>query len=198
MPYEQLIESVEMCAEDKIRVIKEKATGDAEEIKAEAEKKDEMIKKRYLDAVRKTVESERSKSLGKVNEDIRMQLTRAKDDVFQHAFTEAQKILQSVRGQANYENIFKTLLKEAVTELEGEEILLHIDKKDENLCKKLLSELKLNCGIVTDITCAGGLNVSSKDGRFIIFNTVDSRIERAKVLLKLDVFATLYGGQVGL
>jgi V/A-type H+-transporting ATPase subunit E len=198
MPYEQLIESVEMCAEDKIRVIKEKATGDAEEIKAEAEKKDEMIKKRYLDAVRKTVESERSKSLGKVNEDIRMQLTRAKDEVFQHAFTEAQKILQSVRGQANYENIFKTLLKEAVTELEGEEILLHIDKKDENLCKKLLSELKLNCGIVTDITCAGGLNVSSKDGRFIIFNTVDSRIERAKVLLKLDVFATLYGGQVGL
>ena len=198
MPYEQLIESVEMCAEDKIRVIKEKATGDAEEIKAEAEKKDEMIKKRYLDAVRKTVESERSKSLGKVNEDIRMQLTRAKDDVFQHAFTEAQKILQSVRGQANYENIFKTLLKEAVTELEGEEILLHIDKKDENLCKKLLSELKLNCGIVTDITCAGGLNVSTKDGRFIIFNTVDSRIERAKMLLKLDVFTTLYGGQVGL
>lgn len=198
MPYEQLIESVEMCAEDKIRAIKEKATGDAEDIKAEAKKKDEMIKKRYLDAVRKTVESERSKSLGKVNEDIRMQLTRAKDDVFQHAFTEAQKILQSVRGQANYENIFKTLLKEAVTELEGEEILLHIDKKDENLCKKLLSELKLNCGIVTDITCAGGLNVSTKDGRFIIFNTVDSRIERAKMLLKLDVFTTLYGGQVGL
>jgi V/A-type H+-transporting ATPase subunit E len=187
-----------MCAEDKIRAIKEKATGDAEDIKAEAKKKDEMIKKRYLNAVRKTVESERSKSLGKVNEDIRMQLTRAKDDVFQHAFTEAQKILQSVRGQANYENIFKTLLEEAVTELEGEEILLHIDKKDENLCKKLLFELKLNCGIVTDITCAGGLNVSTKDGRFIIFNTVDSRIERAKVLLKLDVFATLYGGQVGL
>ena len=198
MPYEQLIESVEMCADDKIREIKEKATGDAEDIKAEAKKKDEIIKKRHLDAVRKTVESERSKSLGKVNEDVRMQLTRAKDDVFQHAFTEAQKILSSVRGQANYENIFKTLLKEAVTELEGEEVLLHIDKKDEDLCKKLLSELKLNCVIVTDITCAGGLNVSTKDGRFIIFNTVDSRIERAKVLLKLDVFATLYGGQVGL
>jgi V/A-type H+-transporting ATPase subunit E len=198
MPYEQLIESVEMCAEDKIRAIKEKATSDAGEIKAEAKKKDEMIKKRYLDAVRKTVESERSKSLGKVHEDVRMQLTRAKDDVFQHAFSEAQNILQSVRGQAQYETIFKTLLKEAITELEGEEILLHIDKKDENLCKKVLSELKLNCGIVTDITCAGGLNASTKDGKFIIFNTVDSRIERAKVLLKLDVFATLYGGQVGL
>jgi V/A-type H+-transporting ATPase subunit E len=198
MPYEQLIESVEMCAEDKIREIKEKATSDAGEIKAEAKKKDEMIKKRYLDAVRKTVESERSKSLGKVHEDIRMQLTRAKDDVFQHAFAEAQKILQSVRGQANYETIFKNLLKEAVTELEGEEIFLHIDKRDENLRKKVLSELKLNCEVVTDITCAGGLNASTKDGKFIIFNTVDSRIERAKVLSKLDVFAILYGGRVGL
>ena len=88
------------------------------------------------------------------------------------------------------------MLKEAILELEGEEIQLHIDKRDENLCKKLLSELKLNCEIVTDITCAGGLNASTKDGKFIVFNTIESRFERAKVLLKPEIFATLYGGQV--
>jgi vacuolar-type H+-ATPase subunit E/Vma4 len=55
----------------------------------------------------------------------------------------------------------------------------------------------LNGDIVTDISCAGGLNASTKDGRFVIFNTVESRFERAKVLLKREVYAALYGGTGG-
>ena len=127
-----------------------------------------------------------------------MNLIQAKDGVFNHAFTEAQTILSSLRSQVNYPSVFRELLKETLSELEGQEIQLHIDKRDEMLCKKLLAELKSNCEIVTDITCAGGLNASTKDGKFIIFNTIESRFERAKVLVKLEVFGTLYGGQVGM
>jgi V/A-type H+-transporting ATPase subunit E len=133
-----------------------------------------------------------------MNEINHMQLIRAKDDVYKHAFAEAQKTLISVRSQANYENILRKLLKETILELEGEEILLHIDKQDESLCKKLLKELKLNHEIVTDITSIGGLNASTRDGKFIVFNTIESRLETAKVQLKLEVFAVLYGGQVGM
>jgi V/A-type H+-transporting ATPase subunit E len=198
MPYEQLIESVELCAEDKIRAILDKANQDAENIKTETKGKNEIIKKRYLDAVKKTVDSERRKSIAKINEENHMRLIRAKDNVFKHAFTEAQKILLSVRSQANYENIFRKLLKETLLELEGEGILLHIDKRDENLCKKLLAELTLNHEIVTDLTSIGGLNASTRDGKFIIFNTIESRLERAKVQIKLEIFAMLYGDQVGI
>jgi V/A-type H+-transporting ATPase subunit E len=198
MPYEQLIESVELCAEDKIRAIIDRANQDAENIKTETKGKSEIIKKRYLDAVKKTVDSERRKSIAKINEENHMRLIRAKDNVFKHAFTEAQKILLSVRSQANYENIFRKLLKETLLELEGEGILLHIDKRDENLCKKLLAELTLNHEIVTDLTSIGGLNASTRDGKFIIFNTIESRLERAKVQIKLEIFAMLYGDQVGI
>ena len=198
MPYEQLIESVEKCAEDKIRGVTEKATRDAEEIITEAAKRDEIIKKRHLDTVKKTVDSERRKSLGKINEKTRMQLIQAKEAVFVKAFTEAQKNLLSIRGQPDYEIFFRKILTEAVHELEGEEIQLHINKRDEALCKKLLPELKSNCEIVTDIICAGGLNADTKDGRFIIFNTIESRFERAKVLLKQEVYTTLYGGKGGM
>jgi V/A-type H+-transporting ATPase subunit E len=198
MPYEQLIESVELCAEDKIRAIIDRANQDAENIKSETKGKNEIIKKRYLDAVKKTVDSERRKSIAKINEENHMRLIRAKDNVFKHAFTEAQKILLSVRSQANYENIFRKLLKEILLELEGEGILLHIDKRDENLCKKLLAELTLNHEIVTDLTSIGGLNASTRDGKFIIFNTIESRLERAKVQIKLEIFAMLYGDQVGI
>ena len=114
------------------------------------------------------------------------------------SFAEALKILSSVRGQADYENIFRKMVAETLHELEGEEIQLHIDKRDEALVKKLLPEFKINCEIVTDITCAGGLNAGTKDGRFIVFNTIESRFERAKVLLKREVYATLYGGKGGM
>ena len=197
MPYEQLIESVEKSADDKIRGVTEKATREAEEILSEAAKRDETIKKRHLDTVKKTVDSERRKSLGKIHEKTRMSLIQAKETVFVKAFTEAQKNLSSIRERADYENFFKKLLNETLQELEGEEIQLHVDKRDEVLCKKLLSELKLTCEIVTDITSAGGLNAGTKDGRFIIFNTIESRFERAKVLLKREVYATLYGGKGG-
>ncbi len=198
MPYEQLIESVELCAEDTVREIKDRAIQDAENIKEEARGKDEKIKKKYMDAVKKTADNERRTALAKINEENRMHLIQAKDNVFNHAFTEAQTILSSVRNKANYESIFRELLKETLSELEGQEIQLHIDKRDEILCKKLLTELKSNCEIVADITCTGGLNATTKDGKFIIFNTIESRFERAKVLVKLEVFGTLYGGQVGM
>jgi V/A-type H+-transporting ATPase subunit E len=197
MPYEQLIESVEKCADDKMRGVTEKATRDAVKIISEATKKDEVIKKRHMDTVKKIVDSERRKSLGKIREKNRMQLIQAKEEVFVQAFSEAWNTLSSVRGQAGYENFFRNLLNEAVHELEGEEIQLHIDTRDEALTKKLLPELGLNGDIVTDISCAGGLNASTKDGRFVIFNTVESRFERAKVLLKREVYAALYGGTGG-
>jgi vacuolar-type H+-ATPase subunit E/Vma4 len=117
--------------------------------------------------------------------------------VYKKAFSEANKTLSSARSRADYENNFRKMLQEVVLELEGEEIQLHIDKRDENLCKKLLLELKLNCDVVTDITTLGGLNANTKDGRFIIFNTTDSRFEKAKGLLKPEIFTTLYGGQSG-
>jgi len=197
MPYEQLIESVEVSAEERIMELKEKAHRQSMEIRKEAEEKDETIKRKHLDVAKRAVVVERNKSNAKVKEETRMQLIRAKDEVYQKACFEAKRILSSARGNANYEKIFRNMLKEAVLELKGEEIQLHIDKRDENLCKKLLPELNLNCEIITDLTSAGGLNASTKDQKFIVFNTIESRFEKAKVLLRLELFTALYGGQGG-
>jgi len=195
MSIEQLIESVEVSAEERITELREKAYRQSVEIRNEAEGKDGAIKQKHLDAVKKSVEVERNKSIAKIKDETRMQITRTKDEVYKKAFFEAQKILSSVRARADYENNFRKMLQEVVLELEREDIQLHIDKRDENLCKKVLSELNLHCEVVTDITCAGGLNASTKDGKFIAFNTIESRFEKAKALLKPEIFTMLYGGQ---
>jgi vacuolar-type H+-ATPase subunit E/Vma4 len=197
MPYEQLIESVEVSAGERITELKEKAYRQSMEMQKEAEAKDETIKRKHLDAAKRAVAVERNKSIAKVREETRMQLIRAKDEVFQKACFEAKKILSSARENRNYENSFRKMLKEAVLELEGEKIQLNIDKRDESLCKKMLPELKVNCEIITDLTSAGGLNAGTKDQKFVVFNTIESRFEKAKALLRLDLFAALYGGKGG-
>ena len=197
MSYEQLLESLEVSAEEKIAEYQQKAKTDAMEIRKEAEEEDEPIKKRHLEVVRKALETERTKSIAKIREENRMQLIRVKDAVYQKAFFEAQKILSSGRENKHYESNFREMLKEAVAEIEGEENLLHIDRRDEVLCKKILAELQLNCELVTNLTSAGGLNISTRDGQFIIYNTIESRFEKAKVLLKPEIFAILYGGPGG-
>ncbi len=197
MPYEQLIQSVDECAQDKIRTIKERATRRAGEIHNEAAGKKKRIKQKHEEAARATVETERGRLIAQVKKETRMQLIRAKDEVYQKAFTGANEKLSCLRTEAHYANDFKKMLQETVSALEGESLVLSIDKRDEALCKKLVPELNLNCGIVTDITTAGGMDVSTKDGRFVIKNTIESRLERAKVLIKPEIFATLYGDQGG-
>ena len=193
MPYEQLIQSVDECAEDKVRMIRERATRRAAEIHDEAAVKEKRIKQKHEEAARTAVETERGRSVAQVKKETRMQLIHAKDEVYQKAFTGAKEKLSHLRTEAHYASDFKKMLQEAVSELEGESLILRIDKRDEALCKKLVSELNLNCGIVTDITTDGGLEVSTKDGRFVIKNTIESRLERSKVLIKPEIFATLYG-----
>ena len=198
MPYEELIEAVEVSAQEKISDLKEKTYREATEITKEAESKDEIIRMRYLDAVNKAVEIERNEAIVKIKEETKMQLIRVKDEMYQKAFLKAKATLSSAREKANYDNSFRKMLKEAAAELAGEEIRLHIDKRDENLCKKLLPELNLNCEIITDLTCAGGLNASTKDERFTVFNTIESRLERAKALMRSEIFTILYGDQGGI
>ena len=198
MPYEQLIKSVEMCADEKIADIKGQANRDAVEIVNEAKGKDEKIKKRHMDAAKRAVEMEGGKTFAQIKKDLRMQLIQRRDEVYQKAISEAQNKFSSARDAAHYPKMFKKLLEEVVSELEGEPIELHIDRRDETLCKKILSDLHLKCGIVTDITTAGGLEAATNDGRFVVFNTIESRFARAKVLLKPEIFAILYGGQGGM
>ena len=197
MSYEQLIESVETSGEEKIRELVEKADQEAVKILKEAESKEDSIKKKHLDAAKRSVESEKNRLIATANEEIRLQLTRAKDEMYQAAVSQAMSNLQSVRNHPGYEKIFKEFLQEAYQELSGEKVDIHIDKRDEGICKKLVHELSINGNIVTDITSAGGMNISTQDGRFVVFNTIESRFERAKVLLKPEIFATLFGDSGG-
>jgi vacuolar-type H+-ATPase subunit E/Vma4 len=193
MKFGTLIISMEENAEDRIHEIMKKAHEDAKEIKRTAEAKAETIKKSYFENAEKSVEIERNKLIYDAKAETKMHIIKAKDEVIQRAFIEAKKSLNNFREHSNYKESFKKMIQEALQELEGEKVRLHVDKRDENLCKQILAEMNKNSEVEADLTCAGGLNASTKDEKVIIFNTIESRSDTATELLKFEIFSTLYG-----
>jgi len=51
----------------------------------------------------------------------------------------------------------------------------------------------VQCNIQSDIESIGGLCVSSSDEKITVLNTIESRVERARELLKQEIFGVLYG-----
>jgi V/A-type H+/Na+-transporting ATPase subunit E len=188
-----LLIAMEESTDERINGIIKQAHQDAEEIKRTAEEKAETIKKSYLDSAEKSFESERNKLIYNAKSDIKMDVIKAKDATIQSAFVEAQKNLDDLRDHESYKGRFKSMIQEAMHELGGGKARLHIDGRDENLCKQILDELNENSEIVVDLTSAGGLNVSTRDEKVVVFNTIESRLDRAKEFLERQVFATLYG-----
>jgi V/A-type H+-transporting ATPase subunit E len=193
MTYENLIASMGVSAEKGITEMMQKAHQEAEEIKRNAEAKAEAIKASQCENAKKSAEIERNKLIYNVKAENKMRIIKEKDAVIQRAFFDAKKSLDSFRDHASYKENFKKMLQEAFRELEGEKVNLHIDARDETLCRQVLDELGRNSEIVGDLTSAGGLAVSTKDGKVVVSNTIESRLNNAKELLKREIFSTLFG-----
>ncbi len=193
MTYENLITSMEGSAEEKIKEMMKKAYKEAEETIKHAEVRAEAIKKSYLENVAKSAETETNKLNYNVKVETKMNVIRIKDEMLQKAFLEAKGKLASFREQSTYKDAFKKMIQEAIDELDGKEVRLHVDKRDESLCKQILAEMNKNSEIEADLTCAGGLNASTKDEKVIVSNTIESRLDKATELLKFEIFSTLYG-----
>ena len=192
MAIEDLIKAVEVSGQERISEIMERSKSEADELIREAKEKDQPIRRRLLEDATQTVAIQRNKMLSTAREKSRMEIIKAKNEVFEKIFEEAVQKMGSVRDRPQYREILKALLGEALRDLGSDDVVLHIDKKDEVLMKDILTELKLSNEIVTDLPCAGGLNVYSHDERFIVFNTLESRLKRAKEIYRPEIFSIVF------
>lgn len=193
MPYEDLISAVKASAQERIKEIQDRAQAEAQKIRKDAEERAQSIRSAYLEEAARDVKLERSKLTSKAGAEKRMALARVKDDLFQQVFARAAQQMASARNHPAYRTSYKSMVREAMEELAGEEVRLHIDPRDELLCREILKEMQRNCEVIPDLTTLGGLNATTADERLMVFNTIESRLERAKELMKSETMSALYG-----
>lgn len=193
MTYDTLIKTMEVSAHEKIHDLIAAAQQDAEEITSEANAQAEGIKRNHLDIARKSAAVEKNKKLYAQKEEVKAALIRQKEATYMAAFEEAEKKLKRIRSNPGYPALFEKLLDEALRELEPEELRFHVDKPDEALCTRLIQDRHLKGHVFTDIVTSGGLVVATPDEQIIIFNTIESRLEKAHERLKTEIYSLLYG-----
>ncbi len=193
--YENLMKSMDASAEEKIAELMEKSAGTAAEIRSRARVKAEEIRRLHMDGAAKAVALERNKLTYLANNEAKKHIAGIRHGHYDEAFDKAKERLESFRDSPDYAESLRRMAEEAVEALGEAEAVLHVDSRDEGLCKDIAASLPRHCEVVADIRCAGGLNASSRDGRVVIHNTLESRLAKARHRMRLEIFALLGGGE---
>jgi len=109
-----------------------------------------------------------------------------------NAFEKAKGKIDSVRSSSKYTSMMKRLLEDGLNTVNTAEVVVECNAKDRDAVKKVVSELERNVKVKIKVSeealdVLGGLRVMSKDGSMVYDNTLDSRIERLKPIIRKDI-----------
>jgi V/A-type H+-transporting ATPase subunit E len=146
---------------------------------------------RIIDNAKKQAENLKRQIIGSSRLSARNKQLVLIENAVSNAFIKASEKIESVRNSDKYASMMKKLLEDGLNAVGGD-VVIECNNKDKSTVKKLASEIERSTNVkikVSDeaIDYLGGLRVKSKDGSMVYDNTLDSRIERLKPLIKKDI-----------
>jgi V/A-type H+/Na+-transporting ATPase subunit E len=112
-------------------------------------------------------------------------------------FDKAKERLQSKPDDKSYKELIRKMIEDSISKLESTEISIECNKNDNDLVKKLIQDvsskntkIKLTMS-KKPIDISGGIRASSGDGTMTLDNSMESRIERLKPLIRKEIVQLL-------
>ncbi len=166
-----------------IDVTKSQIIGEYENIILDAEKKAENLKRQVSGS---TKLSARNNEL--------VLLEQAVHDVY----GKAKEKLSSYSEDPNYRNMLFRILEESIPNLGTSDIIIECMKKDADFFKKYIESLSIKFNKKIKVqgnlkNSLGGFKIKSSDGTITLDNTLDTRIERLKPLIRKNIAQILRG-----
>jgi len=169
------------------------ARAQAEQLMAQARDEAQAhleLQRQRLDAERKAAQV---RALGAAQVRASALVLQAKDEALHEVFSAASDELARLQqDRARYGPILRGLIREASGALSGR-ITVEANPKDVVLVKQSVRDLKLDAEVKAAEDVSGGVRLISDDSRFIVENTLASRLERVKTLLAPEIAALLWG-----
>ena len=156
---------------------------------------------RIVEAARKQAENLKRQIIGSARLASRNQELLTIENAVNKAFEEAKKKLQASSGTDSYKDLLKQMVEESVSAIGGSNtVIIESNKNDAEIVRKVVSELR-DTGKMqqqaevsdqhTDVL--GGIRIKSSDGTMTYDNSLDSRIERLKPLIRKNIAQMLRG-----
>jgi V/A-type H+-transporting ATPase subunit E len=159
----------------------------------------EAERTRIIESAKKQAENLKRQIVGSSRLAARNQELLMIENAVNNAFEEARKKLAASGGKDSYRTLMASLVEESVPSVGSDEVVVECNRNDAELVSKILADLqKKNPRIkakVSDqhIEAIGGIRVKSADGTMTYDNTIDSRIERLKPLIRKNISQMLRG-----
>jgi len=115
-----------------------------------------------------------------------------REDLVDTAINRTRERLASFRTNPAYSMVLRLFIREALAELASggkQNVQLLADRRDKTLMEEILDDLKLDLPVSYELGCWGGLIARSEDGRVVVTNTLESRLEHATSFLRSHLAA---------
>jgi len=187
-----------------ITILEKEAAGEIDRILGEARVQAERMvaeatrqAQEYLAAQRQQLEAERQaakvRALSAAQVRASALVLQAKDEALHEVLSVAEEELARVQqDKARYGPILRGLIREASGALSGR-MTVEANPKDLDLAKQAVRDLKLDAEVKAADDVSGGVRLIADDSRFIVENTLASRVERVKTLLAPEIATLLWG-----
>ncbi len=151
----------------------------------------------YLDEQRRQLEAGRKAARTKAESAAQLQASalvlQAKDQAITAGFLQAEAELTRIsQDEAQYRKILRGLIGEGAAALPGR-VVIEVHPNDLEVARQAVRELGLDADLKAAQEITGGARLATPDGRFVVENTLRSRLERIKPVLASEVAALLWG-----
>ena len=163
-------------------------------ILSQAREEAEARRRQRLEAELRTVRAEQARLLNDARLASLKQLSVARDDLIDAAFQQAAKRLERLRGSPLYREVLRRLLEETASQLGPGRVVVKVDPADARLAEELVESLGLDAVVEPTLHCSGGLEASDAEGRIVVRNTFESRLQRAREVLRPELTAAVEAG----
>ena len=187
-------------AQEKADTIMQEANAEIATINANAEKTAESEKNKILDNGKKQSDMRYQQIISEAKMNARRAELGAKEEVIEEAFTKATDELKSIAssGSDEYDDSLSKMIKEAVDELGSNDLIIQLNEADTNKFKSQLDSSStfqiddITFELGEPIDTIGGAIVKTKSGDIEVNNTIESRLERFKSVLRSEVANVLF------
>ena len=191
-------------AQEKADIIIQNANAEVSTINARAEKTAEAEKSKILENGKKQSDMRYQQIISEAKMNARRAELGAKEEVIEAAFTKASEELKAKASSYDdeYSQSLIANIKEAASEIGGGDLIVQLNGADsskiENKLSELSSDISREIGTSTTlklgepIEAIGGAIVKTSNGYIEVNNTIESRLDRFKSVLRSEVASILF------
>lgn len=190
MALEDIFKALEEQGEAECADIVEAARDQADSIAKEAAREADAIRAKRIELAERSVRSATAQQMNTVRLEGKKEVASVKEDAVQAVFAAALGQLGTLRGTAGYEALFRALAAEALEGVAADAEVL-VDPADEKIAASVLSEMGVSAPVRSELDSAGGLVVLTDGGRIARRNTLEDRLDKARVRAQAGIAGIL-------